>query len=82
MAGGINAATMPCLKCAGEARRTSEGQENDFYECGECGFGFGIDWSEGGPPPTPRWPISEEEAEERREAACRVFRTLGQSDVK
>lgn len=82
MAGGINAATVPCLKCAGEARRTSEGQENDFYMCAECGFGFGIDWFNDGPPPAPCWPISEEEAEERREAAGRVFRALGKSDVK
>lgn len=82
MAGGINAAVVPCLKCAGAAQRTSEGRENDYYECGECGLGFGIDWSSDGPPPAPCWPISEDEAEKRRAMADSVFRLVGKSDVK
>jgi len=43
MAGGENAAIVPCLKCAGPAHRTYEGQEDDHYRCSECGFEFGID---------------------------------------
>jgi len=73
MAGGVNAAIVPCLKCAGAADRTSEGQENDYYQCGECGFEFGIDWSYDGSPQTPCYPISEQETKERREMAARVF---------
>jgi hypothetical protein len=76
MAGGINAATVPCLKCAGAAGRTSEGLENDYYECAACGFRFGIDWYYEGPPQKPCWPISEEEAERRRREADLVFRAL------
>jgi len=73
MAGGVNAAIVPCLKCAGAAHRTSEGQENDYYQCGECGFEFGIDWSYDGSPQTPCYPISEQDTIERREMAARVF---------
>lgn len=81
MAGGVNAAIVPCLKCAGAAQRTSEGQENNFYKCGECGLEFGIDWSGDGPPPTPCWPISAEDAESRRRMVDRVFPTIGRSDA-
>lgn len=42
MAGGVNAAIVPCMRCAGPARRTSEGLENDYYKCDECGYGFGM----------------------------------------
>lgn len=66
MAGGINAAIVPCINCAGRAVRDSEGLETDWYKCEECGHGFGIDWSHCGPPETPRWPLTEEEAEEAR----------------
>ncbi|MDQ3908565.1 MAG: hypothetical protein M3268_09515 [Acidobacteriota bacterium] len=73
MAGGVNAAVVPCLRCAGRAERTSEGIENDYYECRECGLKFGIDWFYDGPPQQPCWPISEEEAEERRRQAAPYF---------
>lgn len=76
MAGGMNAAIVPCMRCAGPAHRTSEGVENDYYKCDECGYGFGIDWSYEGPPREPCWPISEEEALERRAMADRVFNTV------
>jgi hypothetical protein len=76
MAGGINAAIVPGLKCAGAANRITEGQETDQYSCSACGFGFLIDWYEGGPPETPCWPISEEEAERRRAEAALVFARL------
>ena len=66
MAGGINAAIVPCLKCVGRAVRTSEGIEDDWYECTECGSKFGIDWSHGGPPQKPCWPLSEAEDKEAR----------------
>ena len=66
MAGGVNAAIVPCIKCVGRADRTSVGLENDWYKCSECGHKFGIDWSHCGPPQTPRWPLTEEEAEEAR----------------
>lgn len=75
MAGGANAVIVPCLKCAGPAHRIHEGQENDHYRCSECGFEFCIDWSYDGPPETPRWPISEEEAEEIRKMAALVYGT-------
>lgn len=78
MAGGGNAAIVPCMKCAGRANRTCEGQEDDHYRCSECGFEFGIDWSQDGPPETPRWPISEEEAQEIREKAT-LFGVGGRS---
>ncbi len=67
MAGGENAGIVPCLKCAGPAHRTHEGQEDDYYKCSECGSEFGIDWSCDGPPKRPCWPISGEEAEKIRE---------------
>jgi hypothetical protein len=67
MAGGVNAAIVPCWKCAGPAHRVYEGFEDDHYKCGECDFGFGIDWSRSGPPQSPCWPISEEEASQIRE---------------
>lgn len=74
MASGIHAAAVPCIKCAGRADRTSEGQENDYYRCSECGSEFGIDWSYDGPPQSPCWPISEEEAAERRRLAGELAR--------
>lgn len=73
MAGGSNAAVVPCLRCAGRAERTEEGIENDYYECRECGLKFGIDWFYDGPPDTPCWPISGEEAEERRRQSALRF---------
>ena len=67
MAGGIHAAVVPCMKCLGRAVRTCEGLENDQYQCSECGHGFIIDWMHGGgPPQTPRWPLSAEEEKEAR----------------
>jgi hypothetical protein len=44
----------------------SEGYETDWYKCDYCGHGFGIDCSRCGPPETPRWPLTEEEAKEAR----------------
>lgn len=76
MAGGINAAVVPCLRCVGPAQRTAEGLENDYYECAECGFSFGIDWAYDGPPRKPCWPISAEDAERRRKEADHMFRTV------
>ena len=66
MAGGENAALVPCLNCVGRAIRTFEGMEDDWYECTECGAKFGIDWSHEGPPQKPCWPLSEEEIKEAR----------------
>lgn len=66
MAGGINAAIVPCIKCIGRALRVYEGMENDGYECSECGNKFSIDWSHGGPPQKPCWPLSEAEKTEAR----------------
>jgi len=66
MAGGINAAIVPCIKCVGRAVRAYEGLETDGYECSECGHQFLIDWSHGGPPQKACWPLSEEEAKEAR----------------
>ncbi len=74
MAGGVNAAIFPCLRCAGPAHRTYEGQEDDHYRCSECGSEFNIDWSYDGPPQSPCWPISEEETEKIRKMAAQVFR--------
>jgi DNA-directed RNA polymerase subunit RPC12/RpoP len=79
MAGGKNAAIVPCGKCVRAAVRTSEGLEDDYYRCSECGYEFGIDWSYDGPPQKPCWPISEEETEERRKIAGLVFGTEGTS---
>src|SRR5262245_46062490 len=73
MAGGENAAIVPCLKCAERADRISEGQEDDYYRCQTCGYEFGIDWSYEGPPSKPCWPISAEEAKTRRKMAAQVF---------
>lgn len=66
MAGGTHAAVVPCIKCIGGAVRTYEGMETDAYECSECGHPFSIDWSHGGPPQKPCWPLSEEETKEAR----------------
>jgi hypothetical protein len=79
MAGGVNAAVVPCGKCAGPAHRTYEGQEDDHYRCGECGYSFLIDWHVDGPPQNPCWPVSEEKAEEIRKMAAQVFGVLRKS---
>jgi len=60
MAGGPNAAVVPCMKCFGRAVRTSEGLENDAYRC-EAGHAFLVDWTYDGPPKEPRWPPTDEE---------------------
>lgn len=82
MAGGVNAAIVPCSKCVGRAVRTSEGLETDWYSCTECGARFGIDWAYDGPPQTPCWPISEAEAEERRKVAALILKARSESDVQ
>ncbi len=74
MAGGVNAAVVPCLQCAERAVRISEGLENDYYRCSACGYEFGIDWSYDGPPPMPCWPISQEEVAERKKLAANLPR--------
>lgn len=79
MAGGVNAAIVPCRKCAGPAHRTSEGTEDDYYMCSKCGDKFGIDWSVDGPPQSPCWPISEEEAKKIRKMATQFFGVLPKS---
>jgi hypothetical protein len=79
MAGGVNAAIVPCGKCAGPSHRTYEGQEDDHYRCSECGYTFGIDWHVDGPPQYPCWPISEEKAEEIRKTAVQIFGVLRKS---
>jgi hypothetical protein len=73
MAGGVNASVVPCLKCVKRADRISEGQENDYYRCSSCGYEFLIDWSYDGPPQNPCWPISKEEADERKKMAAQMF---------
>ena len=65
MAGGPNASIAMCIHCTGKAIRVSEGLENDWYLCDECGKGFGIDWS-GGQPDGPCWPPPPKELEEAR----------------
>lgn len=75
MAGGIYAAAVPCLKCAGRADRIYEGLEDDYYRCSACDYEFGIDWASAGPPLKPCWPISEAEAAERRSWATHVVGT-------
>jgi hypothetical protein len=61
MSGGPNAEIVPCLHCFEKAVRTSEGIEDDWYECTVCGKTFGIDWSYDGPPDAPRWPPTDED---------------------
>jgi hypothetical protein len=73
MAGGTKADIVPCMRCAGAAHRTAEGQEDDHYKCSECGNKFLIDWSYDGPPQRACWPISEEEAKEIRRLARLVY---------
>jgi hypothetical protein len=70
MAGGIFAASIPCIKCIEEAVRTYEGMENDAYQCKSCGFAFSVDWSHGTLPQKACWPLSEEEAEEARKISA------------
>lgn len=65
MAGGPNAAVIMCMHCTGRAVRTSEGLEDDYYRCDECGRHFGVDWSRG-QPAKPCWPPTTEELEEAR----------------
>lgn len=79
MSGGPHAAIVPCLKCAGPANRTSEGLEDDYYRCSQCGYTFGIDWSYDGPPQRPCWPISEQEAETIRKTAAQFFGVVPKS---
>ncbi len=74
MAGGINAAIVACIKCVGPANRTYEGMENDGYECSACGHWFNIDWSHGGPPQKPCWPLSDAEETELR----RIIKLMNQ----
>jgi len=73
MAGGEYAAILPCLRCAGPADRIFEGLEDDHYRCRECHAEFAVDWSYDGPPKTPCWSISEEEAEECRQIARKRY---------
>jgi hypothetical protein len=47
--------------------------------CSECGDKFGIDWSVDGPPQSPCWPISEEEAKKIRKMATQFFGVLPKS---
>jgi hypothetical protein len=63
MAGGPNAESVACMYCANEAKRTSSGIEDDYYECTGCGKKFGICWEEG-QPEKPRWPITDQERDE------------------
>jgi hypothetical protein len=79
VAGGVNAAVVPCLKCGSSAHSTHEGQEDDYYKCTECGFKFGIDWSYDGPPQTPCWPVSQGENEKRRKWAAPFLGVLPKS---
>jgi hypothetical protein len=60
MAGGPNAAVVVCMYCTAKAPRVSEGLEDDWYQCDDCGRRFGIDWS-GGQPETLCWPPSPEQ---------------------
>jgi hypothetical protein len=80
MAGGINAAIVPCIRCAGAAQRTTEGQEDDQYKCSECGKVFLIDWSYDGPPQRACWPISQEEAKNIRRMARLFYANLSESE--
>ncbi len=66
MAGGPNAASTVCPQCLGRAERTSEGIEDDHYECPTCGERFGVDWSHG-QPEEPCWPPTEEQLEQARQ---------------
>jgi hypothetical protein len=66
MAGGPNARIVACLHCDARAERTSEGSEDDYYVC-DGGHEFGIDWSYGGPPTEPQWPLTLEHLQQRKE---------------
>jgi hypothetical protein len=81
MAGGVNAAVVPCIKCLGRAVRTGEGLETDLYECTECGFAFSFDWSHGGPPRKPCWPLSEEEMTEAKRILALLNRQRSEPDT-
>jgi len=61
MAGGPNAASLGCWRCAERADRTKEGLETDAYQCSSCGFTFYVNFDAEGPPSAPLWPISAEE---------------------
>ena len=54
MAGGPNAAVVPCMECGARAVRVHEGFETDQYLC-EARHAFGIDWR-GAPAEEPMWP--------------------------
>ncbi len=60
MAGGPNAAAVPCLACGAKAVRTYEGSEDDHYRCTACARTFGIDWHRGAPE-SPCWAPTPEE---------------------
>jgi hypothetical protein len=77
IAGGTNAAIVPCVRCVGPAVRTCEGLEDDHYRCSKCGYEFSIDWDYDGPPQAPCWPISEEETKKRRKMAAQYLERLG-----
>jgi hypothetical protein len=62
MAGGPDAAIVPCMVCLDDnaltrATRTREGVETDQYRC-ERGHTFGLDWRRG-PATRPQWPPDE-----------------------
>ena len=73
MAGGEHAAIVPCVRCLGPSNRIYEGLEDDHYRCRECHCEFAVDWSYDGLPEKPCWPISQEEAEERRKIAQYIY---------
>ena len=79
MAGGVHAAVMMCLHCAGKANRVREGVEDDGYECEECGRTFGVDWSRRRPE-APLWPPSPAEQEALRRLVAARRRLAGQGE--
>src|SRR5262245_52867881 len=74
MAGGENAAAVPCWECAERADRFREGIETDWYRCTSCRHEFGIDYEYSGPPDAPLWPPTPEERESILQAAMMVVR--------
>ena len=61
MAGGPNAAVVPCWHCAEPANRTREGLETDSYRCTNCGCQITLDFEAFGPADRPMWPPTPEE---------------------